>query len=258
MPLNFVKVVSAADNGTQNFLGNEPSGDLYQYYVTDQKTSREVHSALEYANYDSMTWSDPPDVCMTPREVQRIGVKNFPQIGSIGFYRLAYLDRSRIMVPLHIKKEKQEQPVLEAAADEDTKTITFTITPPDKVSYDCYRIEMVNGPSVISHITYENTVTVPYPEAAGEYQCFAIGYLKEGQICSKDSNALVLNLSGNSKDVNAKFCSKQELTDAIDSVRVTVDSALNKDSLNPVTNAAVTAAIGDVETLMAEIIGEDS
>ena len=203
MPLNFEKVISAASNGTQNFLGNEPDGNLYHYYVTDEKTSRERYASPEYADYDSLSWSEPADVCMTPREVQHIGVKNFPQIGSIGFYRLAYLDRSRVMVPLHVKKDKQEQPVLEAAADESTKTIVFTITPPANVSYDCYRIEMVRGPMVISHIAYEHMITVPYPEAKGEYQCFAIGYLQEGQICSKDSNAVTLTLPGNIIDADS-------------------------------------------------------
>ena len=67
-----------------------------------------------------------------------------------------------------------------------------------------------------------------------------------------------LDLPGNPKARNANFTDKQELAEAIANVHIDVDSALDKESNNPVTNAAVTAAIGDVETLLKNIIGQEA
>lgn len=259
MPLNFIKSFAGPQNGMQNFLANQPDNSLYQHYVSDKHTPWQVHTQITLADYDNLAWSSPPEVCMTPREVRHIGVKSFPQLGAVGFYRLRYRDLSRVVVPLHPNKEKNTAPVLSLSLDADRKVLSYTITASDeeKVVYDCYRIELECDGRTVSHVVYELSGELEVPEQAGTFLCHAIGYLQEGQICSKDSNVMTLDLPGNPKARNANFTDKQELADAIANVHIDVDQALDKESKNPVTNAAVTAAIGDVETVLKDIIGQE-
>lgn len=259
MPLNFIKSFVGSKNGIQNFLANQPDNSLYQHYVSDKHTPWQVHAKITFADYDSLSWSNPPEVCMTPREVRHIGVKSFPQLGAIGFYRLRYRDLSRVVVPLHPDKEKNLAPVLSLALGADRKILSYTITAPDEkeVDYDCYRIELECNGRTESHVVYELSGELEVPEQKGTFLCHAIGYLQEGQICSKDSNVISLDLPGNPKARNANFADKQKLAEAIANVHIDVDSALDKNSTNPVTNAAVTSAIGDVETVLKNIIGQE-
>lgn len=260
MPLNFVKNFDAPQNGVQNFLANQPDNSLYQHFVTGKHTPWQVKTQITLADYDNLAWSTVPEVCMTPREVKRIGVKTFPQLGAVGFYRLLYRDSSRVVVPLHPEKDKSTAPTVSLVLNDENKTISYSITPPDnqKAAYDCYRIELECNGRTVSHIVYELSGTFEVPEQEGSYQCFVVGYLQEGQICSKDSNVISLDLPGNPRARNANFTDRAELEEAIANVHIDVDSALDKDSTNPVTNAAVTAAIGDVETVLAAIIGQEA
>lgn len=260
MPLNFIKSFAGPQNGMQNFLANQPDNSLYQHYASNNHTPWQVHTQITLADYDNLSWSSSPEVCMTPREVRHIGVKSFPQLGAIGFYRLRYRDLSRVVVPLHPDKEKNVAPVLSLSLDADRKVLSYTITAPDEkeVKYDCYRIDLECNGRTVSHVVYELSGELEVPEQEGTFLCHAIGYLQEGQICSEDSNVISLDLPGNPKARNANFTDKQELAEAIANVHIDVDSALDKESNNPVTNAAVTAAIGDVETLLKNIIGQEA
>lgn len=260
MPLNFIKSFAGPQNGMQNFLANQPDNSLYQHYASNNHTPWQVHTQITLADYDNLSWSSSPEVCMTPREVRHIGVKSFPQLGAIGFYRLRYRDLSRVVVPLHPDKEKNVAPVLSLSLDADRKVLSYTITAPDEkeVKYDCYRIDLECNGRTVSHVVYELSGELEVPEQEGTFLCRAIGYLQEGQICSEDSNVISLDLPGNPKARNANFTDKQELAEAIANVHIDVDSALDKESNNPVTNAAVTAAIGDVETLLKNIIGQEA
>lgn len=260
MALNFVKTILPPENGEQDFLANQPDNSLYQHYVSVKHTPWQKHAQITLANYDTLTWSDSPEVCMTPREVRHIGVKTFPQLGAIGFYRLLYRDVSRVVVPLHPEKDKSTAPVLAMTMDSTRKVLSYTITPPDakKVVYDCYRIELECGSRTVSHVVYELSGELEIPEQAGTFLCHAIGYLQEGQICSEDSNAVTLDCPGNPRSRNANFIDQEQMKEALANVHIDIDIALNKDSTNPVTNAAVTAAIGDVETILKEIIGEEA
>jgi hypothetical protein len=75
-------------------------------------------------------------------------------------------------------------------------TVTFTVTPPEKQEYECYRIVMQSGIYAEDYITYETELTVPRPHFTGEYQCYAVGYGEEGQLYSQNSNMITLFLIG--------------------------------------------------------------
>lgn len=227
--LTFVKVIDAPQNGGQNYLANQPDNKLYQHYVSDQSTAWQVNAQISFADYDALSWITPPEVCMTPREVSHIGVKTFPQLGAVGFYRLKYRDVSTVVVPLHPEKtDKTTAPVLSAVYNEDLGTISYTITPgqDDGMTYECYRIELECGDLVVSHVVYELSGEFKIPEQKGTFLCYAIGYTQEGQICSKDSNVISLELPGRTVDKGAEFATHQELTAAIDTASAAVDNEL--------------------------------
>ncbi|MCH3999928.1 MAG: hypothetical protein LKF15_00055 [Lachnospiraceae bacterium] len=206
MSLTFEKVITAPRSGTQNFLANQPDNSLYQHYVSEKYTPWQVHTQITLADYDTLSWSDPPEVCMTPREVRHIGVKTFPQLGAIGFYRLRYRDSSRIVVPLHpVKSGKRTAPELSVVLNKTTGSISYAITPAEDITYDCYRIEMECGNLSYSHVVYELSGEFTAPDKAGTFRCFVIGYLQEGQICSKDSSVTDLEIPATSASEKKKY-----------------------------------------------------
>ncbi len=209
-------------------------GELVQYYI-DPKNSTEgdknTHAigvfdkdskTWSYKDYDEVTWGRQGQRIAGNR-IERLGVKAFPDVGAIAFYKLASRDVSRIVAPVNRKNEKTTAPALKGTVNADG-TITFTITPPESPEYSCYRIVMSSGDFAEDHMTYDLTVIVPAPLITGAYECYAIGYLDEGQICSKDSNAITLSLKGAEDMFSPPYFTKGEikkLDDRITSLETT-------------------------------------
>ena len=120
---------------------------------------------------------------------------------------------TRIVAPVNRKSKKQEAPTLDAQVNPDD-TVTFTITPPDKPKYACYRIVMQYDIYIEEYVTYDLELTVPAPHITGEYRCYAVGYGDEGQLLSKDSNVITLSLIGKSATFQRPYYMKSELTAA--------------------------------------------
>ena len=140
-------------------------------------------------------------------------MKAFPAIGAIAFYKLMHRKITRIVAPVNRKSKKQEAPTLDAQVNLDD-TVTFTITPPDKPKYACYRIVMQYDIYIEEYVTYDLELTVPAPHITGEYRCYAVGYGDEGQLLSKDSNVITLSLIGKSATFQRPYYMKSELTAA--------------------------------------------
>lgn len=196
-------------------------GEIVQYYITpSNKTQGDKNSTAigvydrdtktwSYHDYDELVWGKPKHrIC--GNRIERLGVKAFPGIGAIAFYKLAHRKITRIVAPVNKRKEENAPPVLSAVVNPDG-TVTFTLTPPKKPKYECYRIVMENGIFQEDYITYELELTVPKPRVSGTYKCFAIGYGGEGQLYSKDSEAVSLELEGEMDEYEAPFYSKAEL-----------------------------------------------
>lgn len=186
-------------------------GEIVQYYLSSHKQGDKNSHAIgipvedsnglkyRYDDYDQITWGAPGHRIIQTKRLDRLGVKAFPNIGAIAFYRLAYRNISRIVAPVNRKQTRTTAPALTGIKNLDNSTVTFTITPPtgdDAPKYKCYRIVMQNGDFGESHITYETTFTTPKPRISGNYECYAIGYETEGQFCSEDSNSLFFDLVG--------------------------------------------------------------
>lgn len=193
-------------------------GELVQYYI-DRATSTEgdkntyaigipVHD--EYGDIDHYTYVDYSDVIwnapkarITRQKIDRLGVKAFPGVGAIAFYKLAYRNLCQIVAPVNYNKIRQRAPTLQAEVSPDQYSVTFTLSNPidpqtheDTVTYMAFRICLVLDYHQLEYITYEKTLTVTNLPVSATYLCYAIGYLDEGEISSYESNSISLNLRG--------------------------------------------------------------
>ena len=189
--------------------GNQTQGDKNTYAIgVFDKDSR----TYSYHDYPELVWGEPGQrIC--GNRIERLGVKAFPAIGAIAFYKLMHRKITRIVAPVNRKSKKQEAPTLDAQVNLDD-TVTFTITPPDKPKYACYRIVMQYDIYIEEYVTYDLELTVPAPQITGEYRCYAVGYGDEGQLLSKDSNVITLSLIGKSATFQRPYYMKSELTAA--------------------------------------------
>ncbi len=206
--------------GQLSIIHEASGGELVQYYIDPEngtqgdKATRAVGvydgdtRSYSYTEYGSAVWG-PPGQRICGNLIDRLGVKAFPDVGAIAFYRLKHRNITRIVAPVNPKDRRRTAPALEAAVNGDG-TVTFTVTPPEDPEYACYRIVMQCGIYTEEHITYETGVTVPPPRITGEYVCHATGYGQEGQLLSRDSNAVTLALTGASDAYRTPHCTRGE------------------------------------------------
>lgn len=185
---------------------NETEGDKNTYAIGVYDKDTQTYS---YNDYDEVTWNDP-DQRICGNRIERLGVKAFPDIGAIAFYKLKHRNITRIVAPVNKKGSKNTAPTLAATANTDG-TVSFVITPPEEPEYACYRIVMQCGIYSEDYVTYDLEGNTEPPPVSGEYRCFAIGYGKEGQLLSKDSNVVVLTLKGKSDSFERPYYMKSEV-----------------------------------------------
>lgn len=167
-------------------------GELVQYFI-DGNFARNKRTMLQLANYDSAKWGTLKRR-LTARSVSKIGVKAFPGVGSIAHFKYLYNGRSMIICPVNNNnKTKFTSPVLVMQCDADS--ITFTITPPKDITYECYRIILEHEQFAYEYITYDLSLTVTKPDVKGQYNVYCIGYENEGEAISFDSNILELTIT---------------------------------------------------------------
>ena len=206
-----------------SIIHESSDGELVQYYIQPRNQTQgdkntyaigvfdKESRSYSYHDYPELEWAEPGQrIC--GNRIERLGVKAFPAIGAIAFYKLAHRKITRIVAPVNKKGNKQEAPTLAAEINLDG-TVTFTITPPDKPKYECYRIVMTWDIYAEEYVTYDLELTVPAPRITGEYRCYAVGYGEEGQMLSRDSNVIILTLTGRSDSFERPYYMKSELKD---------------------------------------------
>ena len=185
---------------------NETEGDKNTYAIGVYDKDTQTYS---YNDYDEVIWNDP-DQRICGNRIERLGVKAFPDIGAIAFYKLKHRNITRIVAPVNKKGAKNTAPTFAATANTDG-TVSFVITPPEEPEYACYRIVMQCGIYSEDYVTYDLEGKTEPPPVSGEYRCFVIGYGKEGQLLSKDSNVVVLTLKGKSDSSERPYYMKSEV-----------------------------------------------
>lgn len=195
-------------NPTDNTQGDK---NTYAIGVYDENTK-----SYTYTDYPSTVWSLPGQR-ITNTRVDRLGVKAFPGMGAFAFYKLAHRKITRIVIPVNQRREGDNAPTLSAVINADGTT-TFNITPPEKPEYECYRIVMEYDIYAEEWITYETEFTAPKPKITGQYRCYAVGYGEEGQLYSKESNTLVLDLTGEHSTFVRPYYTTDELNEMLDKI----------------------------------------
>lgn len=180
------------DTGTQPFICHEPDSVLYNYFIDDERAMDK--NAVAYAGiYDNIAFSNE-ERHLTTKAVSRIGVKNFPAIGGIGYYKDAYSDDCLIAAPIHAKRELVGVPMLTTVEIVDGK-LHVVITPPDNMKYTCYRVVVRQGAFAFEYILYKTDYYVDIPTVKGDYTCYCFGYDEDNDTVSENSNELILTIT---------------------------------------------------------------
>ena len=193
-------------------------GELVQYFI-DGNFARDKRTMLQLANYDSAKW-DTLKRRLTARSVSKIGVKAFPGVGSIAHFKYLYNGRSMILCPVNYNKTKFTSPIL--SMQHSTNSITFTITPPKDITYECYRIILEHEQFAYEYVTYELSLTIPKPDVKGNYNIYCIGYENEGEAISYDSNIISFKVYTGKEtfepDPTISYYTKTEIDELIKSI----------------------------------------
>lgn len=217
----------ALEPSTLPFLGHEPNNQFYNYYINKSNRASDKMTTPPLGTYSALTWSNELHH-MTSRAVTKIGIKSFPHIGAIGFYKDKYTGISWVLAPIQLDQPKYKAPIL--AISLDTSSVNITITPPAKISYTCYKIIMRNNYFAVEYVVYDIVTKVPIPEVIGAYDVWAIGYNETTGICSLDSNVIEVSItSGKSNWEPDALVIPMGLADLQD---VSITSALNQQLLH--------------------------
>lgn len=198
------------------------NGEIVQYYITkDTKQAGDKSSTAlsvyhektntspafyTYTTYPSLVWATRKGSRITRQRITRLGLKAFPNIGSIAYYKLAYRNISKVMAPVNYSNAKYTAPVLEVEVLDNT--VQFSITPPSQettapenvIEYQCYRVCMQWGVFTLEYVSYEEVFRVPKPDTTGTYSCWCVGYVNEGEVTSRESNAVDIFVQGTRPD----------------------------------------------------------
>lgn len=125
-------------------------------------------------DYTNLPWAYAPAV-MTSQKVLNLSVISYPRIGGIGFYTLKHENRSVILAPLITDEDRYVAPTMTIDISSD---ITFNISDPDTVTYDCYRIVIREGYFADEYVTYDKQLIIPYEDLTNK-EIYLMGYLEE-------------------------------------------------------------------------------
>lgn len=201
--------------GDQPFICHEKDSKLYNYYIRDERALDKSAQAL-YGIYNNVTFSDENN-SLTTRAVSRIGIKNFPGIGGIGFYKDAYSDESHIVSPIHTEEKRYEAPVLEVVEIVDNM-LHFVVSPPDSLKYTCYRVVVKQKFFAFEYITYKTDYYADVPTVKGEYICHCIGYDENNGTVSLPSNELSLLVAEGTDGWAPDFTDLSQIAERLDNI----------------------------------------
>ncbi len=177
-------------------LDHEPNSDLLQFGISSDQQINDSTNVVN-GDYSALTWSTIAAL-MTQRAISRIGIKNFPQVGACGFFIDKYTGQTTVLIPIRTDDATYSPPTL--AISEVTGGISVTITPPEDITYTCYKIIMRSGYYANEYVMYDLTATLPTPAVIGDYDVYAIGYNEDTGIISSWSNVEELSITSGEDD----------------------------------------------------------
>lgn len=190
--LVFVKLYTDSSTSLSDVcIGNEPDNTITKFFIEAHRQGNHLGD-VTLSNYDNINWQHSNGL-MTSQNVSDIGIKTFPQIGAIGFYKLRYETRSLILAPIYTKSKKYAAPLM--TVEDLDGMLRITLTDPEDVTYECYRVVVRAGYFAEEYVTYEPVIDIPSPTDAGIYAVSAFGYLNE-QLASQESDIQYITVAG--------------------------------------------------------------
>ena len=205
MALSFERIKNLTAGTGQNIaplyvhtpcMVHEPDSSLFQYYIKPSTNEAwDKRATVDLGQYSTLPWADNQRH-LTTRAVSKIGAKQFPQIGAIGFYKDLYTSQSYILAPVHNKQKTFDPPSLSATLS--GSAVKLSITPPKNTSYSCYKVIMRSGYFAVEYVVYNLTASVAKPLVNGVYSVTAIGYNELTGAYSSPSNAVSITVTDGS------------------------------------------------------------
>ena len=191
-----IEFITELGAGSTPYISHEKDSSLYKYYIDDEVS---VDNKISVDNND-YTIQEISEAArhLTTKAVSRIGIKNFPGIGAIGFYKDAYSDDCRIVAPIHVTNSYYKAPTLTTAEILDGK-LHIVVTPPKDMNYTCYRVVVRQEYFAFEYIIYKTDYLVDIPPVVGVYTVHCIGYDEDNGTISYNSNELTLTVEEGSK-----------------------------------------------------------
>lgn len=177
-------------------IGNEPDNTITKFFIEAQRQGN-TYGAVTLSNYDNISWQHANGL-MTSQNVTDIGIKTFPQIGAIGFYKLKYETRSLILAPIYTRSKTYAAPTI--TVQELAGMLRVTLAMPQNVTYDCFRVVVRNGYFAEEYVTYESVIDIPTPTVTGIYAISAFGYIEE-RLASAESVVQYIPIEGLADDL---------------------------------------------------------
>ena len=263
MALKFEHIIDIAANSIspadvhQTYIINEVKGDIVDYYRKDfnaaEKSQIYANEPIDYSNINLNHHSER----LAKGKVSRIGVRSFPSIGGYGFYKDKNTGLSTIICPINPIPIRHKAPILKFSYS--GSRCHFEIEPPPGSNYECYRIVFSNGDFSEEYITYETVYDCDAPGVLGTYEVYCIGYVEKEQKVSSKSNKFSYAVTSGSAapgpTSKESYYSKYQIDEMFENVKITMDKKPTSGSENPVTSDGLFTIIGDIETLLDNIIG---
>lgn len=237
MALN-IEFTTELTTGSMPFISHEKDSSLYNYYIYNE-ASLDSRLSVDNSDYSTVEIGEAARH-LTTKAVRRIGIKNFPGIGAIGFYRDAYSDDCRIVAPIHVTNKYYKAPTLNTAEIVDGK-LHIVVTPPNDISYTCYRIVARQGAFAFEYIAYKTDYLVDVPPVKGDYTVYCIGYDEDNGTISHNSNELSLSVLSGANDWSPSYEAIDDIDDAMDDLTKRIK--------------ALEAAMGDIGGVLDNING---
>lgn len=183
----------ALPTGRQAFISHEEDSTLYNYFV-DGELSFDKNTVSAEGIYTNVAFTGESSRHLTTKAVERIGIKNFPGIGGMGFYKDAYSEDSRVLAPILTDRHTFDAPTLQAATINNGK-LHLVVAPPSGMTYTCYRVIARQGNFAFEYIIYKTNYVVDLPTVKGAYVVTCLGYNETTGAISDVSNAINLQIS---------------------------------------------------------------
>lgn len=207
--------------GSLPFICAEKDSTLYNYYMSDD-TALDTHAKAPYGQYADVAFANE-NRHLTTKAVSKIGIKGFPGIGAIGFYKDAYSDESHAIAPIHTERDKTNAPTLTTVEVVNGK-LHIVITPPNDISYTCYRVVVRQDPFAFEYIMYKTDYVVDLPTVKGNYYVYCMGYDENTGMVSEDSNELTLTIETGTDNWEPYFETVADLGHRISAIDATLVS----------------------------------